>query len=203
MIAQIEVKISDNKTPRVSGKEPGLKKRRLNVLPVLPFLNNSFPSTPFPPPVVKDPDERPPKLKFADPSVRNDRAAGDLMLRMAAQASRPRSSSQPLPVFEVGEIVEDNDLTHPALQQLIREMEFTVVLYFKSGSNHAYTSVREVVCRCIRAASRIYGEQEAREWAIGFKWDQKKLLKDYEDFKAADFELETMVLRNKLTGLKG
>jgi hypothetical protein len=71
-------------------------------------------------------------------------------------------------------------------------MEVTVANYFKPHS--AYESVREVTVRCIKSASKIYGEDEARKGAEGFEWDPAKLAADQAAFEAADFSITTMAL---------
>ena len=115
------------------------------------------------------------------------------MLRMNAQASR---STTPESILEVGEIVEE-DFDSPPLQELINEMNITVGKYFRAERNSAYESVHEVVHRCIRAASIMYGEAVARIDAEGFQWDQVKLDQDLVDFIEADYNIERLALKRQ------
>jgi hypothetical protein len=120
----------------------------------------------------------------------NERASGEFMLRMGAQASRVMIIP---PVSEIRGI-KDEIFELPALQDLILEIEGTVGRYFKPGSNSAYESVHDVSMRCIKSASKIYGEEAARKGAEGFKWDPVKLASDQAAFEAADFSITTMAL---------
>ena len=53
-------------------------------------------------------------------------------------------------------------------------LEETVAKYFKSGANKAYESVHDVVIRCIKSSSKIYGEGEAKAWADGISVGPKE-----------------------------
>jgi hypothetical protein len=96
-------------------------------------------------------------------------------------------------MMKIGEVIEkDFDLI--VLQDLVKEIEVTVGKYFKPGAHSTYDSVHDVVVRCIKSASVIYGEDEARKWAEGFKWDPIKLASDQAAFEAADFNIATLAV---------
>jgi hypothetical protein len=88
-------------------------------------------------------------------------------------------------VLEIGGIA-DEEFELTALQDLVKEI--------KPGVNSAYESVHDVVVRCIKSASIIYGEDEARKWAQGFECDSIKLVNDQAAFEAADFKIATMAV---------
>ena len=92
----------------------------------------------------------------------NERASQNFTLRMNVPASVPSAGTSEAPL-EIGEIEYIDDMDTRALHDFVKEIESTVSRYFKSGKNSAYQSVTEVVHRCIRSASKLYGEKEANE----------------------------------------
>jgi hypothetical protein len=127
-----------------------------------------------------------------DRTVWNERASEDFMLRMKVQSSRPVT-------IRPGKVTEPHDeiIKLPALQDLISEIEGTVGRYFKPGANSAYESVRDVSIRCVKSASKIYGEEAARREAEGFKWDPTKLASDQAEYEASGFNLAVMALKRQ------
>jgi hypothetical protein len=91
----------------------------------------------------------------------------------------------------------DEIIELPALRNLIREIEETVGRYFRPGANSAYESVQDVSIRCVKSASKIYGEEAARKEAEGFVWDPDKLASDEAEFEASGFNLAVMALRRQ------
>ncbi len=136
-----------------------------------------------------DPDGDRERVREA-PGGPNERASVDFMLRMGAQASRLVIVP---PASKMSE-TRDEILELPALQSLIRKIEGTVVRYFKPEATSAYGSVHDVSVRCIKSASKIYGEEAARKEAEGFEWDPVKLANDQAAFVAADCKITTMAL---------
>jgi hypothetical protein len=132
-----------------------------------------------------------PKRQKTIPSTLNERASGDFLLRMGAQASRIPS------VPPVSDIVDGFELL--SLQRLVKEMEATVNMYFKPGESSAYESVHDVTVRCIKSASKIYGAEEARKDSVGFKLDPVKLASDEVAFEASGYNIAAMALTRQDT----
>jgi hypothetical protein len=129
-----------------------------------------------------------PKRQKVTPTtlLRNTQASGDFLLRMGVQASRIPHSVTSSVISEEFELL--------SLKKLVKEMEVTVDMYFKPGTNSAYESVHDVTVRCIKSASRIYGAEEARKDSVGFEWDPVKLANDLAAFVASDYNIATMAL---------
>ena len=92
----------------------------------------------------------------------------------------------------LGDVDGRDDLEGRPLQELVAEVESILSRYFNLSPNNAYQSVSEVVKRCIRTSSEIYGESEAREWAKGFTFDSNRIQNDINLYEQCGHDIATM-----------
>jgi hypothetical protein len=81
-------------------------------------------------------------------------------------------------------------------EAFFRAVDETIAIvenYFSPSGGQGWPSVADVVLECFIATDKVYGEDQANEFAKDFRWKESQLAEDLAAYEEAKLDIEVMI----------